>query len=202
MENQTIFAYFYKNVTGKCFSESPFDVKINDKILVLLSQRYFSQCIINLDENEFNRLITIPNLTFSEEGIIGKGCLRPVFNKYIIWNNGTFAVIRNKEEFKKFFAPIETPEEALSFAIAITGSYPKYDINISKNDFVILAPVIKGTYVKEVSNGFKVHLFDYQLCGCGYHPHYTVDYLVTKTGDIKEISRQVIYKLRYLMCVD
>ena len=127
MENQTIFAYFYKNVTGKCFSESPFDVKINDKILVLLSQRYFSKCIINLDENEFNRLITIPNLTFSEEGIIGKGCLRPVFNKYIIWNNGTFAVIRNKEEFKKFFAPIET-----------TGSYPKYDINISKNDFVIL----------------------------------------------------------------
>lgn len=64
--------------------------------------------------------------------------MRPVFNKYIIWNNGTFAVIRNKEEFKKFFAPIETPEEALSFAIAITGSYPKYDINISKNDFVIL----------------------------------------------------------------
>ena len=64
-------------------------------------------------------------------------------------------------------------------------------------------PKIETTYVEEVEEGFKVHLFNYRLCGCGTHPHYAVDYLVTKTGEVKEIFKQEIYEdPLFTACVD
>lgn len=129
----------------------------------------------------------------SDEGIIHTGCLAPSFNKYIALTDDGFKLIRNKEEFKQFFAPVETPEEALGFAVALTYSYPMYDITVPKN-FKVFVSKIKATYVEETIEGFKVHLFDYDFCGCGPHSHYVVDYLVTKAGEVKEISRQKIFE--------
>lgn len=141
----------------------------------------------------------------TDEGIILKGCVAPILNlnKYIVLINGEFKLINNKEEFKQFFAPVETPEEALSFVVALTNSYPMYDIKIPPR-YVVFKSKIEATYVKEISEGFKVHLFDYQLCGCGPHLYYAVDYLVTNTGEIQEISRQKIYKdpMEDGLCVD
>lgn len=129
----------------------------------------------------------------SDEGIIHTGCLAPSFNKYIALTNDGFKLIRNKEEFRQFFAPVETPEEALGFAYALTNSYPMYDITVPKN-YKVFVSKIKATYAEETFDGFKVHLFDYDFCGCGPHSHYAVDYLVTKAGEVKEISRQKIFE--------
>jgi hypothetical protein len=78
-----------------------------------------------------------------------------------------------------------------------------YDIKIPPH-YVVFVSKIEATYVKQTSEGFRVHLFDYQLCGCGPHPYYAVDYLVTETGEIKEISREEIYKdpMKDGLCVD
>jgi len=47
------------------------------------------------------------------------------------------------------------------------------------------------------------HLFHHTICGCGPYPVYAVDYLVTRTGEVKEISRQKIYEdPTDRMCVD
>ncbi len=129
----------------------------------------------------------------ADEGILDKGCAAPIYNKYIVLSDGEFKLINNREEFKQFFAPVETPEEALSFAVALTGSYPVYDIEIPSH-YVVYVPEIEETYVKETSDGFVVHLFHHTICGCGPHPVYAVDYLVTRTGEVKEISRQKIYE--------
>ena len=139
---------------------------------------------------------------WSIEGFYAGGCLIPLFKKYIVLSNGEFLSLKNEEEFKKFFAPVETKEEALSFAVALTDSYPLYEINIPPH-YVVFVPKIETTYVEEVEEGFKVHLFNYKLCGCGTHPHYAVDYLVTKTGEVKEIFKQKIYEdPLFTACVD
>jgi len=122
--------------------------------------------------------------------------------KYIISDNGSFKVIRTKEEFKKFFAPVETPEEALSFAVSFTGSYPKYDTTIPKY-FRFFVAKIDATHVEETEEGFKVNLFKYKVYGCGTHPTYAVDYIVTRAGEVKGIQEQKIYEdPTWIACVD
>jgi hypothetical protein len=87
------------------------------------------------------------------------------------------------------FAPVETKEEALSFAVALTGSFPKYDASVPEGYFPVAPPII-STYMEETNGGFKIHLFDYDICGCGSHPYYAVDYYVTRAGNVTELSRQ------------
>lgn len=134
------------------------------------------------------------NTSTTSEGILRKGCRLPLYNKYIVLtSDNEFQEIATKEEFQKVFGPVETPKEALSFAVALTESYPRYKISIPK-EFRVFVPKIKDTFVKKIADGYQVHLFDYQVCGCGPHPHYAVDYTVTKTGDVTETSRTKIYE--------
>lgn len=50
------------------------------------------------------------------------------------------------------------------------------------------------SYVEDEMNGtYKVHLFQAEYCGCGTHPMYAVDYLVTKEGIVTEVDRQKVF---------
>jgi hypothetical protein len=130
----------------------------------------------------------------TNDGIRYKGAgMIPVYNKYIVFPDEGLKVLNNPSEFKKFFVPIETPEEALSYAAALTGSYPLYRIEIPKA-YKREASSITSTYVEELTDGFKVHLFDYKLGGCGPHYHYSVDYFVGKDGNLKELTRQNVWR--------
>lgn len=122
--------------------------------------------------------------------------------KYIISDNASFRVIRTKEGFKKFFSPVQTPEEALSFAVSFTGSYPMYNTTMPKY-FRFFVAKIEATHVEETEEGFKVNLFKDQVYGCGTHPTYTVDYIVTRSGEVKGIQEQKIYEdSTWTACVD
>jgi len=136
-------------------------------------------------------------------GIVRLGCMLPIFRKYIIFVDGEYKLIGSKEEFIQFFAPVESPEEALAFALALTGAYADYNMTIPEG-YVVLASEIRTTYVEESGGNFKVHLFDMQSCGCGSHPYYSVDYTVTLAGDVNEISTEDIYQNPKLigLCVD
>ncbi|MCI0617896.1 hypothetical protein L0244_33405 [bacterium] len=133
----------------------------------------------------------------TKDGIRYKGAgMIPVFNKYIVFESSGFKVLNNPSEFKKFFVPIESAEEALSYAAAITGSYPIYRIEIPKG-YKREASIIRSTYVELLpgpSSGYKVHLFDYKVGGCGPHHHYAIDYMVTIDGSLKEVERQNIWR--------
>ncbi len=60
------------------------------------------------------------------------------------------------------------------------------------------------TRIEKTVGGYKVNLFGYRLCGCGPHPHYTVEYLVTESGNVSEITREKIYEDPWAdgLCVD
>jgi hypothetical protein len=127
--------------------------------------------------------------------------MMPVHRRYIIKQDQEFKLIRTKEEFLSMFAPVENKEEALSFAVALTSSIPKYDASAPEGYFPVASP-IKSTYMEEIDGGFEVHLFDYELCGCGSHPYYAIDYSVTKDGNVTELSRQKVYDSNSNICVD
>jgi hypothetical protein len=131
------------------------------------------------------------------------GCMMRVCNRYIIHNDNRFKLINNKEEFINFFAPVESPEEALSFATALTKSHPLYGMSINQS-YRIFVSEIEESYSIKTDEGFRVHLFYYDVCGCGPHTHYYVDYLVTENGSVEEIERQKIYEDPKLdnVCID
>lgn len=139
----------------------------------------------------------------ADAGIVHEGCLQPLFRKYIVIENGEYKLIGNKEEFVRFFAPVESPEEALAFAVALTNSYAIYNLTIPES-YNVFVSSIKTTYVEKTDAGFKVHLFFSQFCGCGNHPYYSVDYLVNTSGEVKEISSERIYENPELtgLCID
>jgi hypothetical protein len=149
------------------------------------------ECLVRSEDYNFN----------SSEGIVREGCMMPMYRRFIAMQDGEFKLISTKEEFLSMFAPVETKEEALSFAIALTSSFTKYDASSPEGYFPVASP-IKPTYVEETEGGFKVHLFDYDVCGCGSHPYYAIDYSVTRAGNVTELSRQKVYDSNSNICVD
>lgn len=120
----------------------------------------------------------------------------PVFNKYIVFPAAGFKVLNNPSEFRDFFAPIESSQEALSYAAALTGSYPMFRFEIPKG-YKREASIIRSTYVEELPGpvgGYQVHLFDYKNGGCGPHYYYSIDYVITIDGTLREIARQNIWR--------
>jgi hypothetical protein len=130
----------------------------------------------------------------TKDGIryIGAGMI-PVYNKFIVFPNQAHKVLNNPSEFQAFFAPIDTAEEAFSYAAALTGSYPIYKIEMPKG-YKMEASSIKASYVESTPEGFKVHLFNNKVGGCGPHHYYAVDYLVTKEGTLIEMGMQNIWR--------
>lgn len=116
------------------------------------------------------------------------------YRSYVIFKDGKYWLIIKQSEFKKIFAPVESPQEAISYAMAITSLSARYDIDPNA-DVDYLVDVIEETHAEETSEGYIVYLFDTDRnMGCGIHSNYAVKVLVTRDGEVHEVSRQEIYK--------
>lgn len=120
-------------------------------------------------------------------GIYRTGCRITSWHRYVVADGKKLELIATKEAFVKRFAPVETPAEALAFAVAMTDAKALFKIELPKDAEVFLK-TIEPTSVTPVADGFKVRLYGYQLCGCGPHNHLAVDYLVTRTGEVRELA--------------
>jgi len=137
----------------------------------------------------------------SQEGILREGCMMPLLRRYIVKQGEEFKLIESIEDFWSIFAPVETKEEALAFSVALTSSLPRYDTSVPEGYFPV-SSCITPTYAKETEGGYLVHLFDKEICGCGSHPYYAIDYLVTRDGNVTELSREKVFDSNMQMCVD
>jgi hypothetical protein len=137
-------------------------------------------------------------------GIVREGCLQPLYRKYIVIEDGKYKLIGSKEEFIQSFAPVESPEEALAFAVALTNSYAVHNMTLPESKIIFFVSSIRTTYVEETDNGFKVQLFSQQFCGCGNHPYSSIDYAVTRPGGVNETSSEKISENPelYGLCID
>lgn len=174
-----------------------------------LEEKFGCMQIVNASRELDNLSLSLPiveclylgNDSGPSQGILREGCMMPLFRKYVVKQGEDFKLIESAEDFKSEFAPVETKEEALAFAVALTSSLSRYDTSAPEGYFSV-SSTITPTYANETENGYIVHLFDSQLCGCGTHPYYAVDYLVGKDGNVTEIARQEVYNSTRMICFD
>ena len=116
------------------------------------------------------------------------------YRSYALYQDGTYRLFIKKSEFKKFFAPVESTDEAISYAMAMTSLGARFDLDPNANiDYLV--DVIEETHAEETPDGYLVYLFDWShKMGCDLHPFYAVKVLVTLEGDVHEVERQEIYR--------
>lgn len=134
-------------------------------------------------------------------GIAHVGCMMPIYRRFIVGQGAESKIISNAEQFRLTFAPVESKEEALAFAVALTNSFAIYDTTVPEGYFAT-ASQITPTYAEDTKDGYAVHLFEIQTCGCGSHPYYAVDYLVTAEGNVTEMHREEVFNSNHSICVD
>lgn len=127
------------------------------------------------------------------EYIYKEGCTKPFYVRYVVYRDGGFQLIKNISELQAVFAPIESPDEALSYAIATTGYSAYYDIKPERG-YRYHVDELEDSYVTETEEGYNVHLFYYQWCGCGPHTTSAVDVYLSRSGDIKPGSYQPLFE--------
>lgn len=136
-------------------------------------------------------------------GLVRNGCMRTYFENYIIYKDDKFELIDSLEKFNASFAPVESQKEALGYAVALSTSHAKYEFDIPPR-FRTYTTTIEATNVKESDQGYIVRLFSSQICGCGPHSTYAVDYLVGRDGDFERGEMTRLYEDPILdaLCVD
>ena len=99
-----------------------------------------------------------------------------------------------KSEFRQIFAPVESTDEALGYAMALTALSARFDINPDA-EVDYLVDVVEETHAAETPQGYLVYLFDWDhKMGCGTHSFQAVQVLVTREGAVREVERQEIYR--------
>lgn len=110
-------------------------------------------------------------------------CMRYQYIRYLVRVDEETRLVDSVEGIAALYAPIESPEEALSYAIAASGYTALNNIELIKRPTLYTNPV-EETHVREIDGGYLVHLFDTYLCGCGPHITRSVDVTVFKDGTI------------------
>ena len=132
-----------------------------------------------------------------------KRCLSKAYIRYLIAVDGEMRLIDSLEGLAAQFAPIDSEEEALSYAIAATGFSAVNDLHKSPKP-KLYAETVEETYVKPVDGGYVVHLFNTYLCGCGPHIARSVNVTVHMDGSIELSEFEEAFSDPELdgMCID
>lgn len=112
-----------------------------------------------------------------------EGCLDHRWVQYAILRDGQYQILPTFAEFQAAYAPIESPIEALSYAVAATGLDARFDLE-TPPEYRYEVEKIDETWVEETDFGYRIHLFKYSTCGCGPHFFDSIAVNVTRSGGI------------------
>jgi hypothetical protein len=113
--------------------------------------------------------------------------------RYIIYQNGEFVLLKSEEDLQRLYAPIDSPEEALSYVLAAKNLSAYYGLQYDPA-YEYEVDTIEDTYVTPDIDGYLVHLFYDQTFGCGPHWISEVDVHVSVEGNIEERSGRQIFR--------
>lgn len=138
-----------------------------------------------------------------DPSLFRQACLVGQNYRLALYKDGQFQLVNDLAELQAAFAPIETTDEALSYALAATGLDPQFGYQVNST-FRYLTQQIEDTHVTSTGNGYLVHLFDSQVCGCGPHTFFSVDVTVSRDGRIEVGKRQPVSEDPKMdgMCID
>jgi hypothetical protein len=139
----------------------------------------------------------------SADYVYGDGGFFVTLSRYVVASAGSLVLLRNAEEFREFFAPVETPDEALSFAVALTNRAPFHGFKPPR-EYRYFTDRLCETYVEIRGSDFIVHnLVQHVDFGCE-HPTYLIDYRVARDGSVSEVDRKKVFEnpKEDRLCVD
>jgi len=110
--------------------------------------------------------------------------------RYVIFRDNQFVLIETEDEFRTVFSPVDTTDEALAYVKAVTGLDDYYGLEPNPQYTYFVSDAIEDTHADEVEDGYSVHLYYHQTFGCGPHPTYAVDLLVTPQGHIRQLGTE------------
>lgn len=119
-----------------------------------------------------------------DQYVYREGCLRPQYLNYLIAENTGFRLIRNQADLATVYSPILTKDEALSYAMASTGLAAYFDLQPVKT-LRYFTRALEDSHVEVTPEGYVVHLYAYQLCGCGPHTTSAISVLVRQDGHVE-----------------
>ncbi len=127
-------------------------------------------------------------------------CVDSSYDSYLLFKDGHYRLIATEAELQVLFAPVESADEALSFALVATDLAAKFGLENVGGQYY--AETIEGTHVDETSEGYVVHLFanPERRCDCATFVTSAVDVLVTRAGRVEVIESQPAYG--YSACID
>jgi hypothetical protein len=126
-----------------------------------------------------------------DPAIFHKACLTGQNYRLALSKDGQIQLVNDLAELQAAFAPIETPDEALSYALAATGFEAQYGYQVDPT-YRYQVKQIEDTHVDATDSGYVVHLFDSYICGCGPHSYKSVDVSVTRDGQVEVGQRQPV----------
>jgi hypothetical protein len=111
----------------------------------------------------------------------------------VIFQDGELRLLKSEAEFRAIYAPVETPEEALSYVLAVKNLSAYYGLAYNAA-YKYEVGTIEDTPVSLEPDGYKLHLFHDAVFGCG--PHWTseVEMHVSTEGVIRELSGKPIFR--------
>jgi hypothetical protein len=131
------------------------------------------------------------------------GGLLGSYIRYLIYQNGEYLLLKTEEDLRRLFAPIESPDEALSFVLAAKNLSAYYGLQYDPA-YKYEVDTIEDTHVTPDADGYLVHLFHDQRFGCGPHWISEIDAYVSVSGNIEERSSRQSFRNPDLdeLCID
>jgi len=126
-----------------------------------------------------------------DPALFHRACLTGQNYRLALSKDGQIQLVNDLAELQAAFAPIETPDEALSYSLAATGLEAQFGYQVDRT-FRYQMKQIEDTHVTVTDTGYLVNLYDGYLCGCGPHPYNRVDVTVTREGQIEIGKRQPV----------
>jgi hypothetical protein len=145
----------------------------------------------------------IPDKELSpDQYFFNQGCLVGSYMNYLAYLDGQFILIKNQAGLKATFGPVDSADEALSFALAATGFKALY--GLKNENMRYLVSKIEDTQVKLEENQYRINLYSFATCGCGPHAMRLRVVLVKFTGDVDSNDPQPVWEdpTQDDLCVD
>jgi hypothetical protein len=111
--------------------------------------------------------------------------MMPIYLHFLVSKgDDQFTVLKTMSDLQSIYSPIDSPDEALSYAIAATGLEAYYDIQ-PQAGYRYDVKQLEETHVSESPGGYEVLLYQFQMFG---QPAYTTNAVIVQVSYEGEIS--------------
>jgi hypothetical protein len=129
------------------------------------------------------------------------GCAFRKNSAHIFKVDDNFQLISNPGELRKFFGRIESAEEALTFAQAMTGLTAQLSFEYDET-LLYFQENITGTRVTEVDEGYLINLFHFNICSCEPWISSQVMLQVSHDGEVTWLETIPLWMTTGFSCAD